>query len=91
MGIDIDYEALQNFNLVQSDEEEYNVEVLMANPDLLDLDLGHIDSLSNSPGMSRMKVNLTLLNEQFHEMCPELNESQQHLFHFKMQYALHCK
>ena len=37
--LDINYEELQNFNSVQSDEEEDNAEFSMINPNLLDLDL----------------------------------------------------
>ena len=37
--LDINYEELQNFNSVQSDEEEGNAEFSMINPNLLDLDL----------------------------------------------------
>ena len=35
--------------------------------------------------------NLSLPNEQFYEICSQLNEGQQHLFNFILQYALHCK
>ena len=30
-------------------------------------------------------------NEQFYEISSQLNEGQQHLFNFILQYALHCK
>ena len=43
--LDIAYEELQNFNFVQSDEED-SAEFSMINPNLLDLDLDDIDNLS---------------------------------------------
>ena len=79
---------MQNFNFVQSDEEEDNAEFSMLNPNLLDLDLEDKDSVSNA---STIIDNLFLPNEQFYEICSQLNEGQQHLFKFIMQYALHCK
>ena len=36
-------------------------------------------------------TDLLLPNEQFYEICSQLNEDQQHLFKFIMQYTLHCK
>ena len=89
--MDIDYEDLQNFDFVKSDEEEDNTEFSMINPKLLDLDLEDSDIVSNAPAMSTIIDNLSLTNVQFHEMCSQLNEGKQHPFNFKMQYALHCK
>ena len=86
----IDYEELQNFNFVQSDEENYKVEFSTINPNFLDLDLEDSDSKSNAPAVSIIEK-LLLPNEQYNEICSQLNEGQQHLFNFIMQYALHCK
>ena len=83
--LDKDCEALENFNFAQSDEEKNNVNFSMTNPELLDLHLEDIDSLSNSPVVSKMIGNPILHNKQFYEICPQLNKSQQHLLHFKMQ------
>ena len=46
--LDINYEELQNFNFVQSDEEEDNAEFSMINPNMLDLDLEDSDSVINN-------------------------------------------
>ena len=89
--LDINYEELQNFNFVQSDEEEDNAEFSMINPNLLDLDLEDSDNVINATAVSTIIDNLLLPNEQFYEICFQLNEGQQHLFSFIMQYALHCK
>ena len=45
--LDIDCEALQNCNFVQSGEEEDNVEFSMKNSDLADLHLEGIDSVTH--------------------------------------------
>ena len=89
--LDIDYEELQNVNFVQSDEEQDNAEFSMINPDLLNLDLEDSDSVSNATAVSALIDNLLLTNEQFYEICYQLNEGQQSLFNFIMQYAQHCK
>ena len=89
--LDINYEELQNFNFVQSDEEEDNAEFSMINPNLLDLDLEDSDNVINATAVSTIIDNLLLPNEQFYEICSQLNEGQQHLFNFIMQFALHCK
>ena len=89
--LDIDYEELQNFNFVQSDEEGDNAEFSIINPNLLDLDLESSDNVSIAPFVSTIIDNLLLPNEQFYEVCSQLNEGQQHLFNFIMQYALHRK
>ena len=41
----INYEELQSFNFVQSDEEEENAEFSMINPNLFDLDLEDSDNV----------------------------------------------
>ena len=87
--LDIDYEELQNFDFVHSEEE--NIGFSMINPNLLVLDLEDCDNVSNVPIVSTIIENLSLPNEQFYEICSQLNEGQQHLFSFIMQYALHCK
>ena len=89
--LDINYEELQNFNFVQSDEEEDNAEFSMINPNLLDLDLEDSDNVINATSVSTIIDNLLLPNEQFYEICSQLNEGQHHLFDFIMQFALHCK
>ena len=89
--LDIDYEELQNFNFVQSDEEEDNAEFSMINPNLLDLELEDSDIVNNAPVKSKIIDNVLLPNEKFYEICSQLNEAQQHLFSFLMQHALHCK
>ena len=76
---------------IKSDEEEDNAEFSMINPNLLDLDLEDSDSVSNAPVVSTIIDNLPLPNEQFYEIFSQLNEGQQHLFNFMIQYALHCK
>ena len=81
----------KNFNFVQIEEEEDNAEFSMINPNLLDLDLENRDKVSNATAVSTIIDNLLLPNEQFYEICFQLNEGQQHLFNFVMQYALHCK
>ena len=66
----------------------------MINPNLLDLDLEDSvsnDSVSNATAVSTIINNLLLPNEQFYEICSQMNEGQQHLFNFIMQYAVHCK
>ena len=69
--LDIDYEELQNFNFVQSDEEEDNAEFSMINPNLLDIDLEDSDDLSNATAVSTIIENLLLPNEQFYEICSQ--------------------
>ena len=80
--LDIDYEELQIFNFVQSDEEFSTI-----NPNFLDLNLVGTDSLSNAPVVSAIIDNLLLPNEQLYEVCSQLNKSQKHLFSFKMYYT----
>ena len=63
----------------------------MINPNLLDLYLEDCDNVSNAPVVSTINDNLLLANEQFYEIYSQLNEGQQHLFNFIMQYSLHCK
>ena len=58
---------------------------------MLDLDFDDSDSGSNATAVSTIINNLLLPNEQFYEICSQMNEGQQHLFNFIMQYAVHCK
>ena len=58
--MDLDYEELQNFNFVQSDEEE---EFSIINPNLLYLDLEDSDNVNNVPVSSTVIDNLLLPNE----------------------------
>ena len=57
------------------------------NSDLLDLNLEDSDSVI----ASTITDSLLLSNEQFFEICSQINEGQQHQYKFIMQYALHCK
>ena len=66
--LDIAYEELQNFNFVQSDEED-NAEYSMTDPNLLNLDLDDSDSVSNATAVSTIIINLLLPNKQFYEIC----------------------
>ena len=62
----------------------------MINPDLLDLDLE--DSyVSNAPVALAIIDNLLLPNDQFYELCSQLNEYQRHLFSFIRRNAVHFK
>ena len=45
----------------------------------------------NATAVSTIVDSLLLPNEQFYEICSQLNEGHQYLFNFMMQYALHCK
>ena len=45
----------------------------------------------NATAASKIIGNLLHPNEQFYEICSQLNEGQQHLFNFIMEHALHCK
>ena len=60
----------------------------MISPNLLDLDS---DNAINVTAVSTIIDNLLLPNEQFYEICSQLNEGQQQLFNFIMQFALHCE
>ena len=80
--MDIDIEEFQNFDFVQSDEGEDNAKFSMINPDLLDLDLEDNGSVSNAAVVSTIIDNLSLSNEPFYEICPQLSEGQQHLLKF---------
>ena len=68
-----------------------NFKILTINPNLLGLDLEGNGSVSNAPVVSTIIDNLSLPNEHFYEIHSQLNEGQQHLFNFIMQFALHCK
>ena len=63
----------------------------MINPNFLDLDFEDSDSMSNVPVVSAIIDNFLIPNKKFYEICSQLNEGQHHLFHFIIQYALHCK
>ena len=70
---DIDYKELQNFNFAQSDEEGVNAEFSMINSYLLGVDLEDSDNVRNAPFVSIINDNLLLPNEQFYEICSQLN------------------
>ena len=74
--MDIDIEEFQNFDFVQSGEREDSAKFSMINPDLLNLDLEDNGSVSNAPVVSTIIDNLSLSNEPFYEICPQLNEGQ---------------
>ena len=74
--LDIDIEEFQNFDFVQSDEGEDSAKFSMINPDLLNLDLEDNGSVSNAPVVSTIIDNLSLSNEPFYEICPQLNDGQ---------------
>ena len=80
----VDYEELQNSNFFQSDEDEDNAEFLIINPDLLDLDLDDNNSVSNATVVSEIIDNF-FPNEQFYEICSQLNKGLQNLFNFIIQ------
>ena len=73
--LDIDYEQLQNFNFVQSDEIVDNAEFSMIILNLLDLDLEDSDNVSNLLFVSTIIDNLPLPNEQLYEMYSQLNKA----------------
>ena len=74
-----------------SDEEEFNAQFSMTNPNLLDLDLEVSYNVNSVPVVPTIIEDLLLPTEQFYVICLQLNEGQQHVFIFKMRYALHCK
>ena len=74
--LDKNYEELQNFDFVQSDDEEDNAEFSMINPNLLDLGLEGSDNVINATAVSTIIDNLILPNEQVDEICSQLNEGQ---------------
>ena len=63
----------------------------MTNSIFLNLDLEHSDNASSTLVVSIITDNLLLPDEQFSKIYSQLNEGQQHLFIFIMQYALSCK
>ena len=92
--LDMDYEELQYFKFVQSDDEEVNAEFSIINPNLLYLFLQGRNRGSNAYIVSAVidDSSLELIhNEQFYEISSQLNLGQQYLFNFIMQYALYCK
>ena len=65
--LDKDYEELENFNVLQLDEEEEDkAEVSMINPDLVDS-----DGVSNASAALAVVDNLLLLNQQFYVFTVE--------------------
>ena len=81
-NISRDEPILDNLNFFQSDkQEEDNVEFTMINPNLLDLDLEDGDHVNNALVASATVYfllitynNLLLPNQQFYEICSQLNE-----------------
>ena len=80
--LDIDYEELQSFSFLQTDEEGDNGEFSVINPDLLQLDLLNNYCLSNTPVGSTTTDNILYPNEHFYEIYSQLNESQQRQLNF---------
>ena len=78
---------MQNFNFIESDMKD-TAEFSMINPNLLDLDLEKSDSVSDEAVVLTIIDSLLLPNEQFFEICSQLNEGQQHQFSFLAYYAL---
>ena len=74
-----------------------NIDDVKPNPIIvLKNELGEMP-LKDSNGVSKTRLastiidNLLLPNEQFYALCSLLNEGQQHLLNFIMQYSVHCK
>ena len=63
-------------------KNEVRRQLLLVNPNLLELNLEDNDIVSNAPAAYSY--------EQFYKTS-QLNEGQQHLFNFIMNCALHCK
>lgn len=83
--LDIDYEELKNVNVVQlNGEEEDNAEFSKINPDLLDLNLEDNDGESKGPAALAIEDNLLLPNQQFYEICLQLDKGQKHGINFVM-------
>ena len=85
--MDIDYEELQSFSFLQTDEEGDNGEFSVINPDLLQLDLLNNYCLSNTPVGSTTTDNILYPNEHFYEIYSQLNESQQRQLNFNFKLA----
>ena len=66
--MDIGYGEFQNFNIIESDDED-DAEFSIINPDLVDLDLEDGYGVSNTPVASTMIDSLLLPNQQFYELC----------------------
>ena len=88
--MDIDYYEVRNFNIIESGDEEDAREFSMKNPDFLEWHLEDSDGVSSAP-VASVTIDLILPNDQFYALCSQLNEDQQHLLSFTMQYAVHCK
>ena len=89
--LDIDYEELHNYDLLESDEEEDNNEFSMINPDLIDFDVDNGNNANNVPIAPTTINNVLLPNDQYYDKCSQLNEGQLHLFYFIMKYAINCR
>ena len=77
--------------ILDSDEDNDNEEFAMINPDLIDFDVDSSIHTRCNTGIANTTFNNTLLpNDQFFEMCYQLNEEQQHFFNFMMRYAIKC-
>ena len=85
--MDVDYEELQSFSFLQTDEEGDNGEFSVINPDLLHLDLLNNYCLSNALVRSTTTDNILHPNEQFYEIYSQLNESQQRQLNFNFKLA----
>ena len=74
--------------MLESDDEEDNDDFSMIDPRLIDFNIDDSNGVNNVPIAPTTTENVLLPNEQFYEMCSQLNEGQQHLFNFIMKYAI---
>ena len=89
--LDIDYEELHNYDMSESDDDDNNDDFSMINPDLIEFDIDDSNDINNGPIAPTSTVNLLLPNDQFYQMCSQLNEGQQVLFNYIMKYATECR
>ena len=91
-NLEIDYEELHNYDILESDEEEDNNDFSMINPDLIDLDIDDNSTATQNVPIAPTTIdNLLLSNDRYYEICSQLNEGQQRLFNYIMTYARKCR
>ena len=88
--LNIDYEELHNFDILEEDKDEDNDEFCILDPALIDFDIDRSNGENNVAVASSTITNVSLPNEKFYEMCSKLNEGQQHLFNFIMTCNKNC-
>ena len=87
--INITYDDLNDSFILDSNEHNDNEQSAMINPDLIDFNFASRLYTGYKAGIGRTTVNNILLpNDQFFEMCHQLNKEQQQLFNFMMRYAI---